>query len=640
MEPAASNLAGMELQAAVTHEQQALQHLLRAESAFRDIEVAMQQQGGGGGGGGSQAGRDVSEMTELEMDLARNQYETESQMSSQQRSQAEDELTRRLRELARRQEQLAEQRQRQQIPAEQQRWQQEQLRRELEQVQRELEQLAQQNSQQQSGQQQGGQQSGQQQSAQQQNGQQQQGGQQQGQQQSASSQGGSRSAAERQSQRAAAAAEAQRQVAEAARQMQQAGNDPQAQARAAERLNRAREALERAQQQGNGEQFEQLADTARELANRQADAERELRAATGGAPPPTSIARQQPPANASLSFAEMDRMAAERREIQAQLEDLQRRMDSTRREAQQDAPRAARQLAEARQELQEQGTLSSIGLSARQIERGQGRQAAGREPLITDTLERVASNLESAAQTASAETSRRQQGNGATVEDLQAELGNVQRMLDRAREQSQAQNRTGGDPSTMSPEAREGQAGQQSGGQQGQQGRGGQGQQGSEGGTPGEQGGQQAPGNGGPGDFGRVGTGNERGGGNGRFLGGSGGREPVPAIVPGLRDQGVMSADRLAQLREALRSTRVLSEADARALQELEQRLRRGNGDPMNAEYQRVAALVNQIELAALQSRQATEGSDTTRATEAVDDSRQYRDNVAEYYRRLGGGND
>src|SRR5690606_36351049 len=182
MTPAARSLEKMELATAVTHEQQALQRLLRAEAAFRAINVAVNM-GGIGGSGGAQAGRDVSEMTELELDLARNQYETESRMSSpQQRSQAEDEVQRRLRELARRQEQLARQQQRQQIPPEQLRWQQEQLRREAEELRRQLEQLAQQNSQQ----------GGQQQSAQQQGGQQSQGGQQQSGQQGSRQQQASR----------------------------------------------------------------------------------------------------------------------------------------------------------------------------------------------------------------------------------------------------------------------------------------------------------------------------------------------------------------------------------------------------------------------------------------------------------------
>ena len=76
---------------------------------FTDIQVAFQQ---GGGGGGGMAGRDLSELFELEMDLEKNQYETESPVAfNEQNAQQEqvDEAIRKLQELARRQEQLAEQ---------------------------------------------------------------------------------------------------------------------------------------------------------------------------------------------------------------------------------------------------------------------------------------------------------------------------------------------------------------------------------------------------------------------------------------------------------------------------------------------------------------------------------------------------
>ena len=212
MRPAVEQLAKQDLQGAVKNEQQALQHLLRAESTFREIQVAMQSSGGGGGG--AQAGRDVSEMTELELDLEKNQYETEPQMTAEQRSGAEDELTRRLKELARRQEQLAREAARQAKTPEAQRWQQEQLRREAEQLRRELEQLAQQ----QRGQ--SGSQSGSQ-----------------GQQ----SQGSS----------ASAAAEAAEQVAQAMRDMQQQDSSGAAD-RASQQLNRAREQLERGQREAEG----------------------------------------------------------------------------------------------------------------------------------------------------------------------------------------------------------------------------------------------------------------------------------------------------------------------------------------------------------------------------------------------------
>ena len=62
---------------ALQPEQKALQHLLRAESTFREIQVAFGQQGGGGGGGGG--GRDLAGLFDLELDTEKNQYETGQQ---------------------------------------------------------------------------------------------------------------------------------------------------------------------------------------------------------------------------------------------------------------------------------------------------------------------------------------------------------------------------------------------------------------------------------------------------------------------------------------------------------------------------------------------------------------------------------
>ena len=50
-------------------------------------------------------------------------------------------------------------------------------------------------------------------------------------------------------------------------------------------------------------------------------------------------------------------------------------------------------------------------------------------------------------------------------------------------------------------------------------------------------------------------------------------------------------------------------------------------------------ALVNQLELAAL-NQAAKKDNKPTRSADSVDDSRRYRDNVAEYYRKLGEAND
>ena len=448
MRPAAEDLANQDLQAAVKHEQLALQHLLRAEATFREIQVAMQSSRGGGGGG-AQAGRDVSEMTELELDLEKNQYETEPQMTAQQKSGAEDELMRRLKELARRQEQLAREAAQRNATPEAQRWQQEQLRREAEQLRRELEQLAQQqNSQQRGGQQSGSQQRGAQQGA---------------------------------TQGQGTAAQAAEQVAQALRDMQQQNNASAAN-RASEQLNRAREQLERGRQQAAGEQFDDLARSARDLGAKQRTSEEELRAALGGPRPPPSIANpranQQGP---GLGYEQAERLANTKRDIQAGLETLQRQMQAARTQGRERAPNASQQVGEAAKELEDSSTTARLARSAQEIERGRGLQAATREGLITESLHQLQQKLEQAASVAATESGgRNNQEKRAEPGDLLAELGELRRALERARQDAQtrqglAQGNRGGDPGAQSPDAREGQAGQQ-GGQTGQQGQGGQGQ--------------------------------------------------------------------------------------------------------------------------------------------------------------------
>ncbi len=623
MDPAAKNLTNMKLADAVTNEQQALTLLLRAESTFRDIQVSMRnQRGGGGGGGGSQAGRDVSEMTELELDLAKNQYETEQQVQQQQgggaNKEAEDELMRRLAELARRQEQMARDNAQQKQQTEAQKWQQEQLRREAEELRQQLQQLAQQ---------QGGSQS------------------QQGSQQSGSQSSGSQSSAR----------QAEQQVAQALQQMK-SGNS-QDQQRASEQLNRARDQLQRGQQQADSQRFGSLAQDANDLAARQRASERDLRAAIGNRPP-ASLANQNTQArNNSLSYEQMEKMSDTRRKLQEDVEALQRRIDATRRENARAAPRASGQLAEARKELQDMDTAQALARSAYDVERGRTVQAASNDPVISDTLQRLQQNLATAADTAANESGARQQGaRKADATDLLAELGDLRRALDRAREQQLAQNQSqsaNGDPGARSADAREGQAGQ-AGGQRGQQGQAGQGQggQGQRGDAqnqnqqasnqPGQQGGTNGNNAGGAGDQDMIGGGQRGGGGTW-----SGGRRIGSGVTPLngtqrelLRSQTQLSAGRLEQLRAQL-ANGVLTAPDTEALLDLERRLQRAPTDPLSGEYQKMTTLVNQLELAALKAQQVKDsGKKSTRTDDAVDDSRRYRDNVAEYYRRLGGGDE
>src|SRR5205823_9299593 len=139
MGPATEKLKALQWQSALTPEQKALQHVLRAEATFRKIQVAFGNRGGGGGGGG--AARDLDNLFDLELDTEKNQYETGRQMASaDQRAREIDEALQKLEQLARRQQELAEQ-QRKGQQTFQQRWQQEMLRREAEQLQRQMEQL-------------------------------------------------------------------------------------------------------------------------------------------------------------------------------------------------------------------------------------------------------------------------------------------------------------------------------------------------------------------------------------------------------------------------------------------------------------------------------------------------------------------
>ena len=146
MGPAAEKLQQRKWQDALPDEQKALQHLLRAEATFRQIQVAFGNGGGGGGAGGG-AGRDLASLFDLELDTEKNQYETAQTAGSQSQQEKDiDEALQKLDQLARRQEELAQQ-QRNSTQSSEQRWQQEMLRRQAEELQRQMEQMARNNSQ-------------------------------------------------------------------------------------------------------------------------------------------------------------------------------------------------------------------------------------------------------------------------------------------------------------------------------------------------------------------------------------------------------------------------------------------------------------------------------------------------------------
>ena len=111
MREAELQLGERALDDALSPEQRALQHLQRAEAAFRDVQVQMGRQGGGGGNTPGNQGANAEELAdlfELEMDKLRNQYESVQRGDQQQRDQKVDEALQKLEELARRQQQMNE----------------------------------------------------------------------------------------------------------------------------------------------------------------------------------------------------------------------------------------------------------------------------------------------------------------------------------------------------------------------------------------------------------------------------------------------------------------------------------------------------------------------------------------------------
>jgi hypothetical protein len=108
-----------------------------------------------------------------------------------------------------------------------------------------------------------------------------------------------------------------------------------------------------------------------------------------------------------------------------------------------------------------------------------------------------------------------------------------------------------------------------------------------------------------------------------------------PVDAEEYRRQAEAFARRLRELGDRLPQG-ALSDADINALRQLSNRLRNSShGDPMENEYARMVGLVDQLELAALNASDKNKTT-ATRAFSQTEDAPEYRETVAEYYRRLG----
>ena len=101
MTPAHQRLSQRDPDEAVPHQQKALQYLMRAETFYKEVQVAR-----GGAQGRPTWAQELESLFELELDKLKNQYEVQQQAGASDSRRQMDEATRKLREMARRQQQI------------------------------------------------------------------------------------------------------------------------------------------------------------------------------------------------------------------------------------------------------------------------------------------------------------------------------------------------------------------------------------------------------------------------------------------------------------------------------------------------------------------------------------------------------
>lgn len=618
MDPAAKHLRSYELAQAVPVEQQALQLLLRAEAAFRDVQVSMQQDNSGGGG--AQAARNFAEMFELEMDVDKNHYETESQLSQERKQEELDDAIRKLKELAKRQEKLAQEAARAQLNEREQRWRQEQLRREAEDLQRRLAQL--QHSQESQNANRSAQNQGQNQ------------GQQQGQSQS---RGDSRNAgqssgqAQDQNPGEGQGQQSQQQLANAVENMRRAlddmrnasaqdqnatedkttgGNAGQSAREASRKLNQALRQLDRPSQDGLAQSLEQLAAQSAELLREQQRAESKLYDAIDEAERAGRRRGVIEPERANELIATKQQMAEA-------LEDLLGEMRNAMNGHHSRQPKASQRLNDIVGGMDRADAVRRIVRSAAEIRYGRARDAAAREGVITEILDTLHDELRETTKLAALEDEQRR--SPADPEGMLAQLGELRRALGDAQRdaagqgQQQAGNRATGQPQN-SQQGSESAQGQSASDQRGSPGSGNDGNRGLNAWNP----------------AGPAGTSRRI---PGSAAGLPGNLEPENGQ---LRRNALEAAERLRNLADRM-SADSLSLGEINALRRMAHELRSLAGNPMDSQTQAMAKLVDRIELATLAAAQKTRKQNPSHTSASTAEEPQYREAVEEYYRRLGG---
>ncbi|HEX5581946.1 MAG TPA: DUF4175 family protein, partial [Gemmatimonadaceae bacterium] len=430
MREAEEALARRDVDGALGPEQRALQHLQRAEAAFRETEVA-RNGGGGGGGGGESSAEELADLFELEADKLQNQYETVDRAGSpEQRQQSVDEVAERLRELARRQQREDE---RMREAAERMRQQagggggasdggaaQRRLAAEADSIARQLERLV-------------------------------------------------------REQPSQALRDAARGLQEAADEMRRAaasgraGAEGSSGAQARERLAEAQRRLEQARQAGLEDAVQDARRRAGELASRQ----RTLQGDAARAGRETGAQRQR----------SLERLAADKESLARDAEALESQLGRAAREARAEQPDAARRLQEAAAEIRDRRLADKLRFSGQIAGRGSPEYSRNVEAQLAEDVDAVREAVDAAAGAVREPAGRR----GRDALDRARSLARATESL---RERTRAAAGEEGEAGARGEQGARGQQGQQGQrGQQGQQSQ--QGQQGGVGGQGGQQPGEQ-----------------------------------------------------------------------------------------------------------------------------------------------------
>jgi len=434
MREASGRLRTQAWREALSPEQRALQNLLRAESLFRQIQVAFGQQGGGRGSGGGPL-RDLESLFELELDLEKNQYETvQTASGAASRERQIDEALKKLEELARRQQQAADQ-QRRNEQSFRERWQQEMLRREAEELRRQLEELER------SQRGQGGQLSRNAQGGQ-------------------SGQSSSSSSGSPDSAQSARLSRARQELERAMEDMRRAQGTQGSQAqdsarRAAERIGQALNELSQLRQREAGDRMETLSRQTSELAERQRRYEEQLRKlfpqADGSRP------QSQQPGQPAGSAADADRLAREKEAMLRDYQRLEQQMRETARALDGAGRGAASRLRQALGEAQQDELALRLRLGAEWMRRGLGPYLGPRERVVTEALDRLNRQVEEARQLAG-----REGGGQPQREQVERALGQIENLRQQLEQQaragrSQGQPRGSGQPAQQGQQVQNGQ---------------------------------------------------------------------------------------------------------------------------------------------------------------------------------------